>query len=113
MSANMRRVWSSQDVPGERFFGPGFEDIPHRVPDVGAIRRLVQGVVPSFTSRALLDRIPPRVIPWQYVDLIETDPARRVKLKIEHDLLKKAIVFTSERRAKSSRTSKADKGSTP
>jgi magnesium transporter len=50
----------------------------------GAIRRLVKGLVPSFTLRALLDRIPPRVIPWQFVDLIETDPARRVKLKIAY-----------------------------
>jgi CBS domain-containing protein/sporulation protein YlmC with PRC-barrel domain len=51
----------------------------------GAIRRLARGVVPSFTLRALLARIPPRVIPWQYVDLIETDPARRVKLKIAYE----------------------------
>lgn len=50
----------------------------------GAIRRLVKGLVPSFTLRALLDRIPPRVIPWQFVDLLETDPARRVKLKIAY-----------------------------
>jgi magnesium transporter len=55
----------------------------------GAIRRLAKGVVPSFTLRALLDRIPPRVIPWQYVDLIETDPARRVKLKIAYEGLSK------------------------
>jgi sporulation protein YlmC with PRC-barrel domain/CBS domain-containing protein len=51
----------------------------------GAIRRLAKGVVPSFTLRALLDKIPPRVIPWQYVDLLETDPARRVKLKIAYE----------------------------
>jgi magnesium transporter len=50
----------------------------------GAIRRLAKGLVPSFTLRALLQKIPPRVIPWQYVDLIETDPARRVKLKIAY-----------------------------
>jgi CBS domain-containing protein/sporulation protein YlmC with PRC-barrel domain len=50
----------------------------------GAIRRLSKGLVPSFTMRALLDRIPPRVIPWQFVDLLETDPARRVKLKIAY-----------------------------
>ena len=50
----------------------------------GAIRRLSKGLVPSFTLRALLERIPPRVIPWQFVDLIETDPARRVKLKIAY-----------------------------
>src|SRR3989454_11141505 len=50
----------------------------------GAIRRLSKGVVPSFTLRALLQRIPPRVIPWQFVDLLETDPSRRVKLKIAY-----------------------------
>jgi Mg/Co/Ni transporter MgtE len=50
----------------------------------GAIRRLSKGIVPSFTLRALLERIPPRVIPWQFVDLLETDPARRVKLKIAY-----------------------------
>src|SRR5215470_7140722 len=55
----------------------------------GAIRRLTQGLVPSFTMRALLDKIPPRVIPWQYVDLLETDPARRVKLKIVYEGLSK------------------------
>jgi magnesium transporter len=50
----------------------------------GAVRRLSKGMVPSFTLRALLERIPPRVIPWQFVDLLETDPARRVKLKIAY-----------------------------
>ena len=38
----------------------------------GAIRRLAKGVVPAFTLRALLEKIPPRVIPWQCVDLLET-----------------------------------------
>jgi magnesium transporter len=55
----------------------------------GAIRRLSKGIVPSFTLRALLERIPPRVIPWQYVDLIETDPARRVKLNIAYEGLER------------------------
>lgn len=55
----------------------------------GAVRRLAKGLVPSFTLRALLEKIPPRVIPWQYVDLIETDPARRVKLKIAYEGLSK------------------------
>jgi flagellar motility protein MotE (MotC chaperone)/sporulation protein YlmC with PRC-barrel domain len=50
----------------------------------GAVRRLSKGIVPSFTLRALLERNPPRVIPWQFVDLLETDPARRVKLKIAY-----------------------------
>jgi len=55
----------------------------------GAIRRLSKGLVPSFTLRALLAKIPPRVIPWEYVDLLETDPARRVKLKIAYEGLAK------------------------
>ncbi len=51
----------------------------------GAVRRLAKGLVPRYTLRALLDRIPPRVIPWDFVDLIETDPSRRVKLKIAYE----------------------------
>ena len=53
----------------------------------GAIRRLLKGVVPMVALRPLLHRIPPRLIPWEFVDLIETDPARRVKLKISHERL--------------------------
>ena len=53
----------------------------------GAIRRLLRGVVPAVALQALLRRIPPRAIPWDFVDLIETDPARRIKLKISHDRL--------------------------
>lgn len=55
----------------------------------GAIRRLLKGVVPMGALRVVLQKIPPRLIPWEFVDLIETDPARRVKLKISHDRLAK------------------------
>jgi magnesium transporter len=50
----------------------------------GAVRRLLRGVAPKTALRALLGKIPPRSIPWNFVDVIETDPARRVKLKISH-----------------------------
>ena len=53
----------------------------------GAVRRLLKGAVPSAALRTLLRRIPPRAIPWEFVDLIESDPARRVKLKISNDRL--------------------------
>ncbi|MFZ0685334.1 MAG: CBS domain-containing protein [Terriglobales bacterium] len=53
----------------------------------GAVRRLLKGIVPAAALRALLLRVPPRQIPWDFVDLIETDPARRVKLKISHERL--------------------------
>ena len=55
----------------------------------GAVRRLLKGVVPWPALRPLLEKIPPRIIPWEFVDLIETDPARRVKLRIEHARLSK------------------------
>ncbi len=53
----------------------------------GAIRRLLKGVVPKSALSSLAQKLPPRVIPWDFVDLIETDPARRVKLKIAHERL--------------------------
>jgi sporulation protein YlmC with PRC-barrel domain/CBS domain-containing protein len=55
----------------------------------GAVRRLLRGVAPKNALHALLAKIPPRNIPWDFIDLIETDPARRVKLKISHDGLAK------------------------
>jgi Mg/Co/Ni transporter MgtE len=55
----------------------------------GAIRRLLRGIAPRPALHVLLGRIPPRNIPWDFIDLIETDPARRVKLKISHDRLAK------------------------
>jgi magnesium transporter len=55
----------------------------------GAVRRLLKGMVPAAVLRALLLRIPPREIPWDFVDIIETDPARRVKLKISNERLAK------------------------
>ena len=51
----------------------------------GAIRRLLRGLAPRPALHLLLQRIPPRNIPWSFVDLIETDPARRVKLKISNE----------------------------
>ena len=55
----------------------------------GAMRRLLKGVVPAAVLHPLLQKIPPRMIPWEFVDLIEIDPARRVKLKISLDRLAK------------------------
>jgi sporulation protein YlmC with PRC-barrel domain/CBS domain-containing protein len=55
----------------------------------GAVRRLLRGVVPKPALRSMMEKVPPRMIPWEFVDLIETDPARRVKLKISLDRLSK------------------------
>jgi len=55
----------------------------------GAMRRLLKGVLPAAVLHNLMQKIPPRMIPWEFVDLIETDPARRIKLKISLDRLAK------------------------
>ena len=55
----------------------------------GAVRRLLRGVAPKAALHALLGKIPPRSIPWNYIDVIETDPARRVKLKTSYEGLSK------------------------
>ena len=53
----------------------------------GAVRRLFSGALPKRTLENLVSKLPPRVIPWNFVDMIEVDPARRVKLNIEHERL--------------------------
>ncbi len=52
----------------------------------GALRRLLKGL-PSTTIERVSRGFAPSVIPWEFVDLIERDPARRVKLKVGQDRL--------------------------
>jgi predicted transcriptional regulator/sporulation protein YlmC with PRC-barrel domain len=53
----------------------------------GAVRRLLQGLAPSGMVRKLQARLPQRSIRWEFVNLIEPDPLRRVKLRITHEKL--------------------------
>jgi len=53
----------------------------------GAFRRVFKGILPRARLESVSRRMPPRAIPWQFVDVIEPDPARRVKLRIEHERL--------------------------
>lgn len=53
----------------------------------GAVRRLLQGVVPTGVVRKLQSQLPPSTIRWEFVNLIEPDPLRRVKLRITHEKL--------------------------
>src|SRR6185312_9602509 len=54
---------------------------------LGATRRLLKGMLPAGALSRLTARLTASLIPWDFVDLIERDPARRVKLKIEQDRL--------------------------
>jgi sporulation protein YlmC with PRC-barrel domain len=53
----------------------------------GAFRRIFKGILPRAKLEALSRRLGAHGIPWQFVDVIEVDPARRVKLRIEHERL--------------------------
>jgi sporulation protein YlmC with PRC-barrel domain len=53
----------------------------------GAVRRLLQGVVPAVVVRKLQSKLPQSAIRWEFVNLIEPDPMRRVKLRITHEKL--------------------------
>jgi magnesium transporter len=53
----------------------------------GAVRRLLQGVVSASMVRKLQRKLPQRAIRWEFVNLIEPDPLRRVKLRITHEKL--------------------------
>jgi magnesium transporter len=48
----------------------------------GAVRRLLQGVVPPMGIRRIQQKLPRRAILWEFVNLIEPDPLRRVKLRL-------------------------------
>jgi magnesium transporter len=53
----------------------------------GAVRRLLQGVVSPSLIRRLQSGLPASTIRWEFVNLIEPDPLRRVKLRITHEKL--------------------------
>lgn len=53
----------------------------------GAFRRVFKGLLPRASLETLSRKFAARGIPWQFVNVIEVDPARRVRLRIEHERL--------------------------
>jgi magnesium transporter len=87
-----RKVVRVNDVDLQWFANGEAEQEDLRVREVevglrGAVRRLFKGILPEQALEALAKRFPARVISWEFVDVIEVDPARRVKLNIEHERL--------------------------
>jgi len=54
----------------------------------GAMRRLFKGL-PQGAVQVISHRFAQRAIPWEFVDLIVRDPARRVRLKVDQQRLSK------------------------
>lgn len=60
--------------------------------DVGLrsiLRRLAQGVLPPRWIRKLQGPIPPKSIGWQFCNIVEPDPQRRLRLNISNEYLEK------------------------
>ena len=58
--------------------------------DIGVrsiFRRLFQGVLPWRWVRRLQHRIPPNSIRWEFANVVEPDPLRRLRLNISYDKL--------------------------
>lgn len=53
------------------------------------LRRVFRGILPPSTIRALQSRIPPNSIPWEFCNILEADPQRRVRLNISNRLLER------------------------
>jgi len=53
----------------------------------GAARRLLHGLLSPSAIRKLQQRLPATLLPWEFVNLIEPDRMRRVKLRIGSDKL--------------------------
>jgi magnesium transporter len=53
----------------------------------GAVRRLLQGIIPPMMIRRIQKKLPTRSIRWEFVNLIEPDPLRRVKLRMSSQKL--------------------------
>ncbi len=89
IDVNGRKVVRVNDVHFQEHLDGSVEFLVAEV-DVGltgAVRRLFQGVLPSRAIRAIEPWLKRTVIPWDFVDLIEIDPQRRLRLKITHDKL--------------------------
>jgi len=50
-------------------------------------RRVVQGLLPPIWIRKLQSRIPPHSIRWEFCNILEPDPQRRLRLNISNKLL--------------------------
>ncbi len=60
--------------------------------DVGIrsiLRRLLQGIVPRRLIRRMQQPIPPNSISWEFCNIVEPDPQRRLRLNISNDKLER------------------------
>ncbi len=92
IDVNHRKVVRVNDIDLDIVPTDGHTDLRILGVNVGlaaAVRRLLQGLTAKHTLRRLSSLFPSKTIRWEFVNLIEPDPARRLKLKLSSDRLAK------------------------
>lgn len=90
IDVNHRKVVRVNDVDLEIQPTNGHTELRVLAVNVGlaaAVRRLLQGLTAKHTSRKICSFIPSTTIPWEFVNLIEPDVSRRLKLRISYERL--------------------------
>jgi CBS domain-containing protein len=90
IDAQGRKVVRINDVTFERMIEDGADALWVLEIDIGIrsiFRRLLQGVAPPRLVRRLQGRIPPNSIRWEFCNILEPDPQRRLRLNISNRLL--------------------------
>jgi len=92
IDVNNRKVVRVNDVDFDIQPTDGHTELRIVAVNVGfaaAVRRLLQGLAAKHTIRLITSPFSTKTIPWEFVNLIEPDPARRVKLRISYNRLAK------------------------
>jgi magnesium transporter len=90
IDAQGRKVVRINDVTFERMVQDDMDALWVLEIDIGIrsiFRRMLQGVVPPRVVRRLQGRIPPHSIRWEFCNILEADPQRRLRLNISNRLL--------------------------
>jgi magnesium transporter len=88
IDVNHRKVVRVNDVDLDIVPTNGHTELRILAVNVGwaaAIHRLLQGLVAKHRIRMIAGLFPSKNIPWEFVNLIEPDPARRVKLRLTYN----------------------------
>ena len=90
INVDNRKVVRVNDVDFDIQPTDGYSELRIVAANVGmgaAVRRLLQGLAAKHNIRLVSGLFSSKTIPWEFINLIESDPARRVKLRISYDRL--------------------------
>ena len=87
-----RKVVRVNDVTFEIRVEDGRDTLTVVEVDVGVrsiFRRMLEGVIPAPWIRRMQESIPPHSIKWDFCNVVEPDPLRRLRLNISYEKLEK------------------------